>query len=551
LQNIDLLFSLGIMILSATAIVLVARRLSVPTVVSYLLAGLVVGPIFGFIHLGAASGLDGTQTNQVVGLIGEVGIVLLLFLVGLELSLEKIRDVGKVAVIAGLGQVLFTAAGGYALCLLLGFDSMTSLFLATALTFSSTVVVVKLLDQKKELDSLYGRIAVGIFLVQDLVVIVALTLLAGLGDATEGVSWWALAKAFGGMMVLLVLVIVASRFILPRPFAWAARSAELLFVWSLTWCLVMVELAHLLNLSPEIGAFLAGMALAQLKCAHDLRRRIHPLMNFFTAVFFIALGAQMDPVSAADNWWPAVVLSLFVLIGNPLIFMIIISLGGYSERTAFLTSVTVAQISEFSFVFAAVGLSAGLIEPAILSLIAVIGLSTIILSSYMILYNHQLYALARRVGLLRIFAAKDFDEDPPAATLSDHILVVGMNSLGRRIVEILHGQGQAVLAIDTDPQKLRDLPCRRMQGSAEHMSVLEEAGLARAKMLISALQIEDANILLAWQAQRHGLPSAIHAFDAFVVEELERIGVDYLLDSKACGAQRLQQALSAAGVLRP
>ena len=549
MQNADLLQVIGIMILSATAVVLLARRLSIPTIVSYLLAGLIVGPILGVLAFSAPGEEVINGAEAAVHMIAEVGIALLLFLVGLELSLDKIRDVGKVAVLAGLGQVVFTAAGGYGICLLLGFNSMTSIFLATALTFSSTVVVVKLLDQKKELDSLYGRIAVGIFLVQDMVVIVALTLLAGLGDSSESVSWGQLAKAFGGMVLLLVLAIVASRYLLPRPFAWAARSAEMLFVWSLSWCFLFVELAHVLELSPEIGAFLAGMSLAQLHCAHDLRRRIHPLMNFFAAIFFIALGAQMDLSAAVSNVTPAIVLSLFVLIGNPLIFMVIISRGGYSERTSFLTSVTVAQISEFSFVFAAVGLNAGLINASTLSLIAVVGLTTIVLSSYMILFNHQLYAFVKRIGLLKVFRAGQGDDDPPEEPLRDHVIVVGMNSLGRRIVRQLVERGEVVLAIDTDPGKLAKLPCHTMQGNAEYASVLDEAGLSRARLLVSALQIEDANTLLAWQARRHEIPSAIHAFDHFVVEELESLGVDYLLNSKRCGARRLHEELERAGVM--
>jgi Kef-type K+ transport system membrane component KefB len=169
----------------------------------------------------------------------------------------------------------------------------------------------------------------------------------------------------------------------------------------------------MLSLSPEIGAFLAGISLAQLPLAHDLRRRLHPLMNFFIAIFFISLGVQMELEAATAHWPAAIVLALFVIIGNPLIFMFIIARGGYSERTAFMTSVTVAQISEFSFIFAAVGLSAGLIDDSILALITVIGLITIAVSSYMILYNEGLYEWVRRRGLLRPFrAAQDDDEEP-------------------------------------------------------------------------------------------------------------------------------------------
>jgi Kef-type K+ transport system membrane component KefB len=537
-----LLRSLGFILIGAAIVVLAAERLRIPSIVAYIATGLVLGPLTGLLALGEA-----------IHLISEVGIALLLFLVGLELSLDKIRDVGKVAVLAGIGQVVFTALGGLVLSLALGFDLMASLFLATALTFSSTVVVVKLLDQKNELDSLYGRIAVGIFLVQDLVVIVALTFLAGLGTGEamtlEGVSW-GLARAFGGMALLLATALLASRWLLPRLFGWAAGSTETLFIWSLCWCFLFVFGAELLQLSLEIGAFLAGVSLAQLPYNHDLRRRVHPLMNFFLAVFFVSLGIQMEFGAAAEHLVSAAVLSLFVLIGNPFIFMWIIARSGYGERTSFLTSVTVAQISEFSFIFAAMGLAAGLIDQSILSLIGLVGVTTIAVSSYMILYNHQLYEVVARWGLLRMFRARAEGPVEEQTELRDHIIIVGMNALGRTLVDALVERGETVVAIDTDPGKLERLPCTTVMGSTEYFSVLEEAGLVNAKLLISALQIEDANNLLAYWCREHGVPASIHAFDRSVVEELRRIGVSHLMISKNTGVQRIAAVLRQSGVLR-
>jgi Kef-type K+ transport system membrane component KefB len=534
--------SLGFILVAAAIVVIVAGRLQIPSIVAYLIAGLVLGPITGLLEVGEA-----------IHVISDVGIALLLFLVGLELSLTKIRDVGKVAVLAGLGQVVFTAAGGLALSLLLGFTFIESLFLATALTFSSTVVVVKLLDQKKEIDSLYGRIAVGIFLVQDLVVIVVLTFLAGLGTA-EAFTWSGTARglglAFGGMAILLAASLVAARFVLPRVFGWVAGSAEAMFIWSLCWCFLFVLGAEVLELSLEIGAFLAGVSLAQLPYNHDLRRRVHPLMNFFLAVFFVALGLQMEFGAAAEHAVAAAVLSLFVLIGNPFIFMLIIARAGYGERTSFLTSVTVAQISEFSFIFAALGLATGLIDESILSVIAVVGVVTIAASSYMILYNHGLYAVVSRAGILRMFGARPDEESDEEVRFRDHIIVVGMNALGRRLVEALYERGEEVVAIDSDPRKLAGLPARTILGSAEYHSVLEEANLTQAKLLISALQIEDTNNLLAYWSREAGVPSSIHAFDRSVIDELREIGVSHLMISKNTGIRRIAGELRRLGVLR-
>jgi Kef-type K+ transport system membrane component KefB len=543
--ELPIIRDLGLIVVVGAVCLIVGRRLRTPSIVSYIVAGLLLGPGTGLI-----------AASEAVDLIAEVGIALLLFLVGLELSLARIRDVGKVAVVAGLGQVVFTAAGGLVLAMLLGFGGLESIFIATALTFSSTVVVVKLLDQKGELNALYGRIAVGIFLVQDLVVIVILTFLAGLGEAEQlqaGSMARGLAVAFVGMGALLGVALLSSRYILPRMFGWVAGAPEALFIWSLCWCFLFVLVAEALNLSPEIGAFLAGVSLAQLPYTHELQRRVHPLMNFFIAVFFVSLGVQMQLGAALEHLFSASALSLFVLIGNPLIFMLIITRLGYGERPAFLTSVTVAQISEFSFIFAGVGLAAGLIAPEILSLITVVGLITIGVSSYMILYNHELYDWTRRVGLLRPFRApaRTEAEDEPGATelLRGHVIVVGMNQMGRRIAESLTARGETVLAVDTDPRKLRRLPCRTLLGNVEYPSVLEEAGLEDAKLLVSALQIEGTNNLLAYRARDAGVPAAIHAFDQSVVPTLERLSTEHLIRSKNLGVRRIAEQLREMGVL--
>jgi len=544
-EELSLLRDLGLIIIAGAVGAAVGRWAKVPTIVVYLLTGLLLGPALGLVEI-----------DHALEIISELGIALLLFLVGLELSLEKIRDVGKVAFVAGIGQVVFTAAGGMVLSLVLGYGVVESLFIATALTFSSTVVVVKLLDQKGDLNKLYGRIAVGIFLVQDLVVIVILTFLSGLTtrDTPGDAEWMSVALgvggAFAGMALILGLALLASRYLLPRPFRWAARSPDTIFIWALSWCFGMVLLAELLGLSLEIGAFIAGMALAQLPYNGDLRRRLHPLMNFFVAIFFVSLGIRTELGEALEAWPAALILSLFVLIGNPLIFMIIISRMKYKERTAFFTSVTVAQISEFSFIFAALGVSSGLIGSGILSVIALVGVVTIVISAYMIIYCDQLYAFARRLGLLKLFSARQGREEEDPKERRGHCIVVGMNGLGRSLVKRLLDQGQTVLAVDTDPGKLENLgSAETLIGNVEYESVVEEIGLARAKLVLSALQIEDANHLLAYRCRSAGVPCAIHAFDMGLVDDLLELNTAYLITPAVDAAIHQRRLLQEEGVL--
>ena len=551
-----LLQTLGVMVVISGALLIVTRRLAIPSIVIFILAGLLVGPVFDLVDLTAAFGAGQAEgISGAIALMSELGIALLLFLVGLELSLERIRDVGQVAVAAGLGQVIFTATLGFGLSIVLGFSVMESVFLATSLTFSSTVVVVKLLGQKKEIHTLFGRIAVGIFLVQDLVVIVALTFLAGLSGG-EGVELSGkelainLGSAFGGMILLLVTALLAARFVLPKPFEWASRSPEMLFIWSLTLCFGFVLVAEHLGLSPEIGAFLSGVSLAQLHASHDLIRRLQPLMNFFIAVFFVTLGAQMQLSEASSQIFPSIVLALFVIIGNPLIFIIIISRFGYSEYTSFKTSVTVAQISEFSFVFAAMGLSTGLIGESILAVIAVVGLVTIVISAYMIMYSDELYRVSKRLGLLRVFGASEETVDEPTDQQSGHIVVVGMNSMGREIVGELVERGERVLAIDTDPRKLENLDgVKTMLGSVEYLQVLKAAAFQKAKLIVSTLHIEDTNNLIAYHAGQAGVPCAIHGFDSTVHQDLKSLHVTHIIDSKKVGMYRLCERVKSLEVL--
>ena len=535
--------SLGLIIMAGAVFSVAAGWVRMPGIVAYMLAGLAIGPLTGLVEI-----------THVLELISEVGIALLLFIVGLELSLEKVRDVGRVAIVAGIGQVIFTAVIGFVLCLLLGFSWMESAFLATALTFSSTVVVVKLLDEKHEMNTLYGRIAVGIFLVQDFVAIVMLTFLAGLGpgETDSGAVVWSIVKAFAGMAALLALVLGASRWLLPQPFAWAARSPETNVIWSLTWCFFVVLVAEFFGLSLEIGAFLAGLSLAQLPYNNDLRRRVHPLMNFFIAVFFVSLGVKMDFSAALDSAGTVALLSLFVILGNPFIFIFIILRMGYSQRTSFFTAVTVAQISEFSFILVAMGVRSGLIPASILSVTAMVGLITITVSAYMILYNAPLYRFVAKTGLLRLFG-RPAVEEPPAepARAGGHYIVVGLNTLGHELVRLLLARGERVLAVDTDPHKLAGLDCDTLLGDAGDPGVLEEANLAGARLLVSALTIEETNDLLAYRCREASVPCAVNVMDLSATDNLLAMDVCFMLVPKVDGVAAQSTELRQLGVFKP
>ena len=522
-SELTLLLNLGFIVITAAVCAFLGKLVKMPSIVAYIIAGMALGPGLGIVQL-----------DHSLELISELGIALLLFLVGLELSLQKIKDLGRVAMILGSLQVSMTAAGAFALSTLMGFGIMECVFLAATVTFSSTVVVIKLLDQKGATSRLFGRIAISLFLAQDIVVIIGLTILSGLGSGGgESFEIVALTKnlciAFGGMIVLLLVSLLASRYVLPKPFAWASRSPDTVFIWALCWCFLVVLLAHQFHLSVEIGAFLAGIAIAQLPIHEDLHRRLHPLMTFFVAVFLVTLGIQMEISVLGEVWKYALGLSAFVIIAKPLIVFTILSRLRYSEYTAFQTATASGQVSEFAFILLGLGAGAGLIEARLASLGGMVGILTIAISSYLILYSDPLYGVFRKLGILKFFNAKQEPDTEEVHTQEGHVIVVGMNALGREMVKQLSDRGETVLAIDTDPRKLEGLNCAEtLIGSVEYESAVEEIGLGRARLVISALQIEDTNHLLAYRCRSAGVPCAIHAFDISVVEDLLDLDTAYM-----------------------
>ncbi len=546
MSDIAILQQLGMIIAGAAILALAAQTLRIPSIVGYILAGLVLGPLLGLIEVGGT--LD---------IVAEVGIILLLFLVGLELSLEKIRDVGKVAVLAGVSQIVLTGLSVAAISFLFGRSPGEILFFGIALTFSSTVVVVKLLDRLRALDAPHGRVAVGILLIQDLVVVLVLTIVSGLSGGEE-LETAALVRdlglAFAGTGVLLLGAIVAARWVLPPLFRWIEGSPETELIWSLSWCFILVLAAYYMNLSVELGAFVAGVTIAQLPQAHDLRRRVHPLTNLFVAVFFVTLGLQMELGAAVDAWPFVLALTVFSLLVKPPLIAHLVRAFGRGPRLAMRSGVTLGQTSEFSLILATLALGNQLIGPDVLSIVAAVALLTMGISSLSVSNGSKVVDWIIAKGLLRVMAGADWDSETEPTESSERpappIIVIGMNALGRGIVNRLTDLGESVVAVDTDPAKLRGLSARTLVGNAEYQTVLEETGLPDARLIVSTLQIEDVNRLIAFQAESFGVPAVIHAFSDRSTTAPED-SVRFLLDSRDAGIREMTERIRDFGGFRP
>lgn len=427
-----------------------ALLLRQPLVVAFLVAGIVGGP--------AVLGL--VEHSEELDLLAELGIAILLFLVGLKLDLGIIRTMGPVALLTGMGQVVFTSVFGFLIALGLGWSVVASVYIAVALTFSSTIIIVKLLSDKRELDALHGRVAVGFLIVQDLVVILALILLPTLDAGGQGAGAAVIARELGWLAVKATLFVAflaaVMRWVIPRAARLLARSTELLLLAAIAWAVGLSVAGDALGFSKEVGAFVAGVTLAGTPFRESIGGRLVPLRDFLLVFFFINLGATLELATLGEQLAPALVFSAFVLIGNPLVVMAIMGLMGYRKRTGFLAGLTVAQISEFSLILTAMGVSLGHVGQDTLALVTLVGMVTIGLSTYMIMYSGWLYE--RLAPWLTIFEranpVREAGQDS-ASPVAPDVVLIGIGRYGGRIGRRLIERGLRVFAVDFDPSALK------------------------------------------------------------------------------------------------
>ena len=434
--------SVALILALAVGAGMIAKLLRQPIIVSYIIVGILAGP----------TAFDLVSNAEEIILFAKFGIAILLFLVGLKLDFHMIQSTGKVAAIGGMAQVVFTAAVGFGIALLFGFDVTTSLYIAVGLTFSSTIIIIKLLGDKRQLDRLYGRIAVGILIIQDILVVVAMVVIVTIG--TPGANAIeSLTQTFIGSIIFLGAVALFTRFFLVKILDWIAKSPELTLLFGVSWAIVLAAASSMIGLSMEIGAFVAGVSLASTAYRESLSARMVSLRDVMLLFFFIELGASLTFSDAISQLLPAIVLSLFVLIGKPLIIFVIMSRMGYRAETTFKTGMALAQISEFSLILIALGYSLGQVNSAVLSLVTLVGLFTITISSYFILYSDQLFARVQKL-MTKFERSKDNGVNEEQAEKSYDAIVVGAGRFGSEVISGLISNQSRVLVVEMDPEAL-------------------------------------------------------------------------------------------------
>lgn len=475
----------GFIILVVLAVSIIMRLLKQPLIIGYIFSGILVGPFL----------LDLVKNTETLNVFSEMGITFLLFIVGIHLSPKVIKEVGKVSLITGLGQIIFTSSIGYFIGVSLGFNPLTALYLALAMTFSSTIIIMKLLSDKDALEKLYGKVSIGFLLVQDLVAILILIVVASLARG-EGTAGGILLSTLLKGIILVALLVPISYYLLPKLSDFFAKSQEFLFVFAISWGFGLAILFHNIGLSIEVGALIAGIMLSMSPYSYEISSKLKSLRDFFIISFFIILGSQMAFTDISHLIVPAIFFSLFILIGNPLIVMILMGILGYTKKTGFMAGLTVAQISEFSLILIALGVKTGSLTQEILSFVTIVGLLTIAGSTYLIIYSDWIFRKISRV--LTIFERKNLKERDIFKKDYDYILL-GYNRIGYSIVNSFSKITKNFLVVDYNPdvvKELRNEGVNAIYGDVDDSEFLEDLGICKASVIVSTVPEKETNELI-------------------------------------------------------
>ncbi|KJS02651.1 MAG: sodium:proton exchanger [Desulfobulbaceae bacterium BRH_c16a] len=509
----------------ATLTGIIGQKLRQPLIIMFLATGILAGPSFlGIIH-----------SYEQIELLAHIGIALLLFIVGLKLDLNLIRTTGPVALATGLGQIVFTSLIGFVIAIAMDMSYLSAAYVSVALTFSSTIIIVKLLSDKKEIDSLHGQIALGFLIVQDIAAILALVGLTTLGASVTGEDPGYLSLLMIGAkgLGLLGAVALLMKYVIPYLTQRLSNSLELLTLFAIAWAIVLGAASELLGFSREVGAFLAGVSLASTAFRDSIGARLTGLRDFLLLFFFIDLGARLDWSMVGSQLGASLVFSIFVLVGNPLIVLMIMGAMGYRRRTGFLAGLTVAQISEFSLIVAALGLSIGHITEETMGLITLVGVVTIFLSTYMILYSYPLYRVLS--SPLKIFERRnphrEADIDTFAETGAVDVILVGLGNYGSGLMEHLLRRKNAIVGIDFDPGALdvwRKKGVPVLYGDMADPEMHEHLPLKKAQWVISTVRSKEMNLALIHNLRKDGYTGkvALTATNSQEAAEFEKVGVN-------------------------
>ncbi|MDP3970458.1 MAG: cation:proton antiporter [bacterium] len=527
-------------IVVSTGLALIAKLLKQPIILAFMLAGIILGPL----------GLNWLHSKELLDVLSTFGIAFLLFLIGIELDIKKFKALNKVALLSGFGQVFFTGLIGFGIAYLLNFSIIESLFIAVVLTFSSTIIIVKLLSEKRQLNSLYGRITIAILIIQDFLAVFALLLVESFGGAEMiGIPWGSVIEILFKAVFIGMLAFVLAKYVFRQIFKFIGSSQELLFLWSIAWCLMFAGLSLAMDFSIAIGVFFAGIALATLEYNYEIAARIRSLRDFFIVIFFAFLGSQLVLTLEPRLILTSLLLSLFVLIGNPLIVYLILILSKHKKRTALFAGLTVSQISEFSFIIVIAGLAQGYIDEDFVAMIAIIGLITMVISTYFITYNEKIYKfLQPLLDIIPSFQTSKDEFDYLPKIPQKHVVIFGYHLTVNKLIAQAQKLGQNVVVVDYNPSNsdiIKQQGVFYIYGDMRDEEILQRANLMEAVTVVSTVPHPEATMSLLQYAKHFKLKANIIVSARFIseVEDYYNAGATFVLHTESIGIDYLKRIL--------
>lgn len=516
----NILADIGVIIILATFGGFIARFFKQPLIPSYIITGIIIGPILGLI-----------KNMAVVDVLSEIGIAFLLFIVGIELDLKRLKDVGSVASFGAILQMGISFFIGFIVFILLGFTGTEGIYAGIIIMFSSTMVIIKLLADKSQLDTLHGRILIGKLLMQDVVAVILLSVLNHLGHFNVGIL---LLSVFEGVLAF-VLALFFSKFLFPQLFRFAAKSQELFFLLSIAVCFSFSLLFAKIGFSIAIGAFVGGLMLGNLPYNVEIISKVKGLRDFFATLFFVSMGIKLTFSTLANFTVPFIVLLLLIVIVTPLISFFLTMFFGYGRRVAFLVAISLTQVSEFALIAVQQGFVMGQVSEGFLSLTIIVALFSILITAYLIKYEDWLYR--RLLPLLKLadrFFKKKHHFDHTLVKDTHDVLLIGYDRIGYAVYNTLKKQKKDVLIVDFNPDIIRQLMSRGvacLYGDIGDVEIMEKMRLDKVKLVVSTVPNHNDTMLLIKRIRRVNHSARI-IVTSYVVDDaldLYEEGADYVI----------------------
>jgi Kef-type K+ transport system membrane component KefB len=481
--ELTLFVQLSLVLVLAAGISVIMRLFRQPLIMGYIVTGVVAGPsVFNLIHSQAA--FDSFS---------QIGIALLLFIVGLGLNVATIKSLGKPVLVVAFVNTAVVGGVSYVASLLLGFTKTEALIIAIAMLFSSTIVVIKALSDKKSISRLYGRIAIGVTLMEDLMATVALLFVTAAGGGATLRDFEVLLMR--GILLGVGLAVMGV-YIMPRLSKFFASSQEFLFMFALMWAFGVASLFEIAGFSIEVGALFAGVTLAALPYAQEISTRLKPLRDFFLVLFFVSLGERLGLDSIASALIPALILSAIVVVFKT--FVIASSLGrlSYTEQTSYKVGIHLSQISEFSVILVVLAQSTGLVSEHVTNILTVTALITIGVSTYLMHYDDKLY---RSINGWLKFIERPNPKLEPRVNQGYKLILFGYHKGGHEFIKAFQEMRKRYIVVDYNPEVIELLDRQHISnifGDATDYELLEEIGVHKAELVVSTVTDLDTNLLL-------------------------------------------------------